>query len=139
MSLSSPTPAPPKLDQSSLKFQVQIDDSRGVQDVPLRVVGRAGAQAGHGACRETFSELEERGREASSKERVGGGVQGSQEQQMLLHFSYRKISFFSSNKNICLPNFSNSTHKHKEEGKQQQQQVNTKPSHSISQGPGQKL
>lgn len=40
MSLSSPTPAPPKLDQSSLKFQVQIDDSRGVQDVPFAGCGQ---------------------------------------------------------------------------------------------------
>lgn len=53
MSFSSPTPAPPKFDQSSLIFQVQIDDSMGVQHVPFvgcgqgRNLGRSWCLKGH--------------------------------------------------------------------------------------------
>lgn len=53
MSFSSPTPAPPKFDQSGLMFQVQIDDSMGVQHVPFvgcgqgRNLGRSWCLKGH--------------------------------------------------------------------------------------------
>ena len=62
--------------------------------MPLRVVGRAGAQAGHGACRETFSELEERGREASSKERVGGGCREAKSSKCFFIFLTERFHFF---------------------------------------------
>lgn len=99
LSSSSPTPTPPKCDQLSLESQIQIDHSMGVQETPVRVMGRAGACAGHGVLKEMFFELEKRERESGSREqRVG---REAKSRKLFLFFFKGRLNFFSNSTNIC--------------------------------------